>query len=232
MKHIKFAIADMCAKADVHNVTFDGELFCYGMKFQDICSRVKRTTSPHPEAEAISYHIFDLICDAPQSERLVGLNSIMNHSMWPLQKVPTYYAEKERWPYYFKLFTELGAEGVIVRNPDARYETKRSANLLKYKTMLEGRFEITCFLEEISIEGEPKKQLGALNLRAENGEIFSCGASMIDHNERMLLWRQSIPAGCITKESHVAVVRYPELTNRGVPHMPVLIRLERKVKDA
>ena len=58
----------------LHTEELDGELYCHGMPFSEIHSRVSRTVNLHPDYQKIQYHIFDYKGEREANyERLIDL---------------------------------------------------------------------------------------------------------------------------------------------------------------
>jgi ATP-dependent DNA ligase len=115
---------------------------------------------------------------------------------------------------YDKLI-ELGYEGIIVRHTQAPYEIKRSLWVMKFKGKREDEYKIVGYKEEISIDGTPKKSLGALECISGDGNTFFVGTGFTAE-DRQLLW--SNKDNLIGK---IAKIKYQHLTDRKVPRFPV-----------
>jgi DNA ligase-1 len=100
----------------------------------------------------------------------------------------------------------LGGEGLMLRQPQSRYEAGRSSTLLKVKTFHDA--------EAVVIGHEPgagrhKGRLGALSVRLENGTQFAVGTGFSDAE------RGNPPA-----VGSIITFRYQELSEAGVPRFP------------
>jgi len=200
---------------DVPFFQFDGELYNHEMSLQEIGSICRKTTRLDEDYKKISYVIFDTITVHKQSERFGWMHMNRELFKYPLCRLETDYILKSLWECWYAMYLGWGYEGIILRNPEAFYEEGKSSNLLKYKHINTETFPIIGFSEAISIEGEPKGMLGSVTLLTKSGEHFNCGAGHLDHANRIDIWEH--PEG-FTK----AEVDFPELTDRGVPHQPVL----------
>lgn len=205
-------------------LVLDGELYCDSIPFESICSIVKRN-SPHPDMLKIQYHIFDIINEFQQTQRLHALDYFLHTygNFSYLYPVPSVWCNSED-----EIFRQLasnmrlGYEGIIVRWPDALYQPKRVTTLLKFKPQKQDIYEILRVEEEISIDNIPKGSLGAF-VCAEIGSnlTFNVGTGpLLTAAERWRLWqqRETLPGKLI-------VVKYQKLTARGVPRHPVAISL-------
>ena len=194
----------------------DGELYTHGKPFEEIVSITSRTVNLHPNSEMIQYHLFDTISSKPQFERLLPY-----YNTHPIVTVPIYPATNlEQVLKIYDNILNQGYEGIIVRHIDAPYQRKRSVYIMKFKPKKDDYYTIIGYKEEVSIHGEPKERLGALECTSESGEYFTVGSGLTD-NLRERLWtdRQNLPG----KLCHIA---YQHITSgRGVPRFPIFIEI-------
>ncbi len=206
----------------------DGELYHHGWTQQHINSVVLRNNT-HPEIEQIEYHIYDTITNEPQDCRLSFLHNLEGYPH--LEAVPLFIPCSDEPVSAMEVilhagheYVKQGYEGVIVRDADGLYETKRSNYLLKWKPKYKEYFEIVGLYNEVSEEGEVRAKLGALGL-VKDGQDFRCGGGRLSHAERRKAWVDL----CTRRYGDFkALVVYPELTERGVPSQPILLRIERR----
>jgi DNA ligase-1 len=115
-----------------------------------------------------------------------------------------------------ELYTKIGYEGVMVRDPNARYCFGRTSNLLKWK-----RFHTMAARIVDSYEGKGKHQgrLGGVVTQTQDGVLVDVGTGFSDE-ERTTLWaqRHQLPGRSV-------VVKYQERTQRGVPRFPVFAEM-------
>ncbi len=203
----------------------DGELLVPNKSFQEICSFVKRKTL-HQHFHLIEYHIFDVISDFPQENRLFFLwNYLTDFGRQcplpedsPCHLVHWKHCCREEISLHLRKYIAHGYEGIILRHPTAKYEFRRSPNLLKLKPTQTDMFRCVDFYEEVSIDGELKNTLGALVCVSPNNERFSVGSGFT-RAQRKDFW--------INRDELIGsqiLVKYQELTNRGVPRFPIFIR--------
>ena len=100
----------------------------------------------------------------------------------------------------------LGGEGLMLRQPGSKYETGRSATLLKVKTFKDAEAEV---IGHQAGAGRHKGRLGALLVRLPDGTEFSVGTGLSDAE-------RASPPGIGT----VVTFRYQELSDGGVPRFP------------
>ncbi|WP_425616169.1 DNA ligase [Anatilimnocola sp. NA78] len=104
----------------------------------------------------------------------------------------------------------LGGEGLMLRQPDSRYEFGRSSTLLKVKTFHDAEAVVVSHQPG---KGRHKGRLGALLVALPNGTQFSVGTGFSDAQ------RERPPAIGAT-----ITFRYQELTDGGVPRFPSFVR--------
>jgi DNA ligase 1 len=215
---------------NVRPLHFDGELYVHGMSLQDIRTICKRTTTQHPDHDVMEFHIFDRIPfyvepSKSQTSRLLSLNQLL---CWPHKQdrqrihiVPFYQQNLDEVDSLLAQHLSEGYEGIMLRNPNALYEFRRSNNLLKLKPRQIGAFTILYANEAIDIYGMPKDTLGSLTLRLVDQRTFHCGAGQLTHPQRQFLWdhRDQLPG----KTAHI---HYQELSDAGIPQQPILRYIE------
>lgn len=216
--HIREAFARLPITS---HLEFDGELYVHGKSLQSIRSIVSRRKDLHPDHETVTFNLFDIVINETQYSRL---DLIYSH-LKPLFSSPLTIVETTPCNTYEEIYALLveymkeGYEGVIVRDYRAPYVRKRSTKMLKWKPRKHDCYKIVEVLEAVDLSGAPKNTLGALTLDSDGGR-FNCGAGMLTHEQRDSYWE--------TREDLIglyAVIKYPELTERGVPSHPVLVEI-------
>lgn len=218
------------ASKNLPDLELDGEIYLHGMSKQEIGSYLRRN-QPKEGFEKIEYHIFDLVCNRPQIQRIEALWS----DLWPMLKgvgpirlVEVYNVEDARRLLdLLDHFVGLKYEGLIVRNPLGEYERKRTPNMLKWKPKYKDSYKIVDVEEEVDQHGVPKRMLGAIWCE-KDGERFKVSAGGFSHDQRKLYWR----SGGWWIVGKYLLVRYPELTDRGVPMHAVALEItDKEVED-
>lgn len=217
-------INEQLRESGLRNIELDGELYVHNAKHQDIHGVVGRTANLHPEFESIEYHIFDIINEKRQAERLLELTHLPTADNIKLVK---YFIadDEETIMDTLDACMEDGYEGIVVRHAGAPYIRRRSTYVMKFKPRREDYYTIVGYVEEYSQYGEPKNALGALILDSgiinERNELdtFNVGSgSFLTRARREELW-----ANRSTLVGAIAHVKYQHLTNRKVPRHPVLV---------
>lgn len=193
-------------------VHLDGELWIARKTFQRTVSIVRRQDRGK-EWEEVKYLVFD----APQVDdvfeaRMAYLQQLLDETR-PRYATPH---AQERCRDVGHLLEELkrveaaGGEGLMLRQPNSRYEFGRSHSLLKVKTFHDAEARV---LEYLPGTGKHKGKMGALSVELSNGIKFAIGTGFTD-KERA----NPPPIGSIV------TFRYQELTDAGVPRFPSFVR--------
>ena len=203
------------------DIELDGELYCHGMSFEDIHSRVSRTVNLHPDYGCIKYHIFDYVSNEPQIVRMNTLPNLIGKETNAMLVAPYYICNNlEDVMKSYVLLINKGYEGIIVRHLEAPYVRKRSIYMMKFKPKKEDIYEILGWKEEIDKEGNPKDHLGAIICTSDEGTIFSVGSGLTNE-DRKTLWdsRESL-------KGRKVKVQYQHLTSgKKVPRFPVFLEV-------
>ncbi len=198
---------------------FDGELYNHDYKhdFEKITSIVSKKNEVAENHEIVQYHIYDVaLPDMPFALRTKLIEEVLTNAPGCLQMVPTEVVNShEEVLTAFRKWSNLGYEGIMVRNMEANYEGKRSYHLLKLKEFFEEEFEIVGFKEG---RGKLQGHLGSW--------ICKCGDHTFDppmkctQARKKELWE--------TKELYIGkklTVRFTGYTKaKNVPRFPEGIR--------
>jgi DNA ligase-1 len=103
----------------------------------------------------------------------------------------------------------LGAEGVMLRRAGSRYESGRSATLLKVKSFHDAEARVLAHQEGA---GRHRGRLGALFVELLDGTTFSVGTGFSDAER-----------GSPPPVGSFITFRYQELTEAGVPRFPTYV---------
>jgi DNA ligase-1 len=205
---------------------FDGELYCHGMSLQKIRSITGRTVNLHPDHELMNFYMFDVINRSPQRLRTQYLEGLTfkDYSHLSILRSTLAYAFSDVVED-LNTFMEAGYEGIIIRNPNAEYVTKKTNTMLKYKPRKKDCYEIVGTQEEISIHGDPKDALGSFEC-VKDGEFFNVGTGpLLTKHGRESLWARDDLIGKFLS------IKYQNLTDRGVPYVPVAIEIVDRMEE-
>jgi hypothetical protein len=206
------------------NGVYDGELYHHGMPFQEI-SGIARTQHRTNDKAKLEYHIFDLVNPWPQVARLeelerrIRIGKIFSFLVWAEN---IYYLEKvseETLLFQRDEWKKAGYEGLILRDPMGFYEKKKSNYLLKWKAKEQQWFEILNIHEELDIYKRGKDRLGAITMRCGRS-LFKAGTGLTAE-DRANYWTDRIIGWW-------ALIEYPELTTKGVPHQPSIMMIKER----
>lgn len=205
----------------------DGELYCHGWPFEEIHSVVGRTKNLHPNYEAISYSVFDVVSAGPQYVRSKIIPELdLKPPLFQVMTIPCWSLEDVMRAY--DTFLRTGYEGIVVRHIDNEYVRRRSPAMMKFKPKKDDFYEVIDYTEEIDKNGNPKGRLGAIVCKGSDGTVFNVGTGLTD-NDRETLWE--------TREAlsgKLCHVQYQHLTaGKGVPRFPVYVSIvDKPVKGA
>ncbi|MDZ4833219.1 MAG: DNA ligase [Candidatus Melainabacteria bacterium] len=196
--------------ADIH---LDGELWIARKAFQKTVSIVRRQDKSK-EWEAVKFVVFDAphVNDVFEA-RIAFVQQCLDEAQ-PRYARPH---EQERCKSSEHLREELqrveegGGEGLMLRQPNSKYESGRSFTLLKVKTFHDAEARV---LEHLPGTGKHKGRLGALSVELNDGTKFAIGTGFSDKQ------RESPPP-----VGSIVTFRFQELTDGGVPRFPSYVRL-------
>lgn len=158
-------------------IALDGELFIGRGKFRATVGAVKKKTPVDAEWRAIRYCVFDAP-DAPggfekRLEFCAATLSACKVAAVVAHRVCRNDADLDA---FFSELCAQGAEGVMLRAPNSRYENRRSHNLLKYKPVESAE---AVMVGQESGEGKYAGMVGALVLQW-NDVVFKVGTGLTD----------------------------------------------------
>ena len=182
---------------------YDGELLVvdedgYPLNRQTgngILNKALKGTINHDEAAKVRATVWDYIpylyftsgeCPIPYSKRLASLVNLPEK----INLVPNFIVENiEEAQAKFKEYYDIGEEGIILKDPKAFWENKRSKSLIKFKGELE------CDLKIVDVEdgtGKYEGLLGALVCESEDGIIKTKVGSGFSDEDRAKIKREDV----------------------------------------
>lgn len=212
------------------NVSLDGELWLGRGLFQKISGLGnykigKKITQEYLDSlwKDVKFMIFDVPhIDKPFVERLDVLKTIIQdiNIKYPQQNnvvlvEPIQINSEQHLSTLYGDYITNGAEGIILRHPNSKYEPKRSKLLLKMKLNADAEAIV---VEHVLGTGKYKSLLGSLKCKLENGKTFNIGTGFTDSMRREYNDSESkhyIPIGAKVNFS------YMEMTQSGIPRHPV-----------
>ena len=146
--HVQAQLLTIMRAGDI----WDGELYIHGKFLEEIVSAVKKWNDNTPDVEFI---IFDMVKDESYEHRLISMQALRRHTLSCIEAPSIDVLEfcelqdDAHMKQKHKEYVGRGYEGCMLRNFDGKYESgKRSADLQKYKQMVEDDFQITGVLED------------------------------------------------------------------------------------
>lgn len=227
------------------HTALDGELFLGRDKFADINGLTKRKDTSSPLWRKVKYYVFDTwsphLLDEPFYRRYNAIKRIVansckrNRSKCPLQVVQQKpirsVAQAQK---FFRCIIDKGGEGLVVRDPDAKYEQKRSATLLKWKPQRDAEAKVVGFTEG---KGRFAGQLGAMKVRTLTSPSRSFKlAGRIDAKFRAAYRFRNGKLTNVTNNpayprvGDIVTYQYMTLTHKGIPRQPVFMRIRHHAK--
>ena len=190
----------------------DGELWTKRGDFEHISSIVNQQ-KPHDGWKEIRYNIFEV----PHQkggllERLSVLEKwLAKHHSKFIKIIPQKVCKgQEDLKLELKRVEQLGAEGLVVRNPKALYIDKRTSEALKVKSFQDDECVVSGYTKG---HGKFKGLVGAL-ICEWHGKVLKIGSGLSDED------RRNPPA----LDSNVTF-KYNGLTRYGNPKFPVFLRV-------
>jgi ATP-dependent DNA ligase len=190
------------------HLILDGEIFTTEISFNKICSSIKRD-EPNEESLKAEFHCYDIFDknnqDLPYSERMKLIPDLPK----PFIKVDSYFcASEDEVLKKHKEFVQSKYEGSIIRNLRGKYDSgAKSSNMFKLKDFEDGEYKI------IGKKLDKNDECVFICLDEKINEEFDCKPEGT-HEERVAYYEEDNIGLMLT-------IRYPELTERGVPRFPV-----------
>jgi DNA ligase-1 len=240
-------IFNYCPEWFIHllpqGISLDGELWMGRGQFQNVAglSNLKISDKNNKEKldkiwKQVKYMVFDIPSEKnkPYVERIQILKKLIDditikygYNCPIVYSNTTYIDSEETLTNTFKQYTDNGAEGLIIKEPNALYENKKSKFMLKIKIHEDGEAIVIGFEEG---KGRLNGLLGSLKCKLKNGKTFNIGSGLNDiirkeyNNPDSIYY---IPLNSIVNFS------YMEITNDGIPRHPIYrgIRTDVNKKD-
>ena len=219
LNHIK---ADVAANNSDTNLVLDGELYSDTLTFQELVGLVKRVTLKPGNDEQmleVSLRVYDCVelnNEADFTDRYQTITNLTDGAEY-LSLVENVGVSTESEIHAAQAqFVEEGYEGAMVRNLTGAYAIgKRSANLQKVKTFLDGEYPIVGFTQGTG--GETGCVMW--ECQTPDGQTFTVRPRGTQEDRKVLFQNGSDYVG------QQLTVRYQELTDGGVPRFPVGIAI-------
>lgn len=195
----------------------DGELYAGRGKFEKTQSIVMDKTADILAWKSVKFHVFDVPdVGGGLLDRLENLREFLRQK--PNENIVIVEQIKVKDNAWLKNFAEQifanGGEGVVVRDPNAPYERKRSQNALKYKKFHDAECKIIAINHG---KGKYKNAMGSVICKdLQSGKSFKIGSGFSDEE------RANPP-----KIGTIITYKFQNLTAKGKPRFPVFLRVRR-----
>lgn len=187
----------------------DGELWTKRGDFENILSIVKSGKN----WEKLTYNIFEVPnANGNFSTRLNKIENYLKINQTEYIRVIEQ-IECKNLRHLERVFNNLiskGAEGVMVKNPNAEYQNGRSDNLLKLKPYFDAEAKVIGYREG---NGKFKGQLGSILVEFQNKKLYI--GSGFSQKER-----ENPP-----KIGEIITFKYSGFTKNQIPRFPVFLRV-------
>ena len=187
----------------------DGELWTKRGDFENISSIV-RDKVPSEKWKGIKHYIFEVPnAKGNLFERLKIVKPYEGKYIKIIPQIPI--KNKKQMKAFLKKIEAKGGEGVVVRDPNIPYISKRTSKALKVKSFLDTECKVIGYTKG---KGKYKNMIGALLCQLPNGTIFKIGSGLSDS------LRKNPP-----KIGTTITFKYKEMTKYGKPRFPVFLRV-------
>lgn len=197
------------------DVALDGELWIGRGKFEETLSTVLSET-PDERWQKVHFMVFD----APKTKgNFEGRMQFLQKTL-PKENRFVKVVEQKRCEGAKQLQAErdrvvaLGAEGLMLRQPESAYEPRRSPTLLKVKPFDDAEAIV---IGHESGKGRFEGKLGALHVRTPEGKEFFIGTGFTDAQ------REAPPT-----VGTVITYRFRGVTAKGLPRFPSYLRVRQE----
>jgi DNA ligase 1 len=188
----------------------DGELWIGRQAFQRTVSIVRRQDAGDAWKQ-VKYVVFDApTLDLPFEQRAVEIFRLVERAKYANGLAQVQCQGTDHLRMRLSTMVAAGGEGLMLRQPESRYEIGRSSTLLKVKQFQDAEARV---IEHLPGAGRHRGRMGALLVELPNGKRFSVGTGFTDAQ------RNKPPALGST-----ITFRYQELTDGGIPRFPSFVR--------
>ena len=205
------------------DLAFDGELYADSLahNFEKLISLAKKTKPTESDLiqskNELQYHIYDIVDTSMLfTERQNVIQKIFREyldDVDSVKMVPTVQViDREHMDKLYAEYIMNGQEGQMIRT-NAKYQGKRSSDLLKRKEFEDAEFEILGVIEG---QGTWQNMAKSLKVVTPNGDVFHAGIKGTQEYCRNLLENANDVIG------KFATIRYQNLSNAGIPRFPVV----------
>jgi len=223
----------------------DGEFFAGHEGFACVSGTVRHKVPIESDWQHVKFMAFDILhgecLNRPYAERYKWLQALIKKghktgaTHIDLVKQHEITSMKQAYEFYKGVLRD-GGEGVVIRDPHATYEQRRSCTLLKWKPVPEQEAKIVGYVEG---KGRFKGMLGAFKAQMINdrtkklekkyfnlaGQISSDFRARYKFSQGKLV---SGPGSTHPVIGDVVTYNYMSMTANGLPRQPVFLRIQHK----
>lgn len=215
LDHISESLKAISFPGDV--VWLDGELYNHDISFNEINSRVRRTSNFTNQSMDIQYWVYDVVSNKPFETRMNVLKEFLTQTKQVIL-TPTIMASANDVSSIHKRMVGDNYEGTMIRVVNSSYEVgKRSSNLLKYKDFCQEEFKVIGFKQKKIVNGAVT--LGSITLQCfkDPKVVFNATPTMTNEEKQNIWENQKDFVG------KIATVKFFEKTPKNIPRFPRLI---------
>jgi DNA ligase-1 len=203
LNHITDSLAEF-------NVDLDGELIIPGLTFQQSCGRL-RSNNPNPGAQ---FWIFDTpTIEDTLIERRRFLSNLFSEPVKGVTLIPHYVIHSmEELRFNYQSALSVGYEGLVIKNPDAPYQRKRSWDWMKMKQIETIDVPVIGWFEGT---GKYAGMMGGVTIELPDGTECNVGSGFSDED-------RADPEQFMNK---IVEVEYHQKTDAGSLRHPRFVRV-------
>lgn len=213
---IKKLVESGLMKDGVDGEIFSGHVKQGGLSLQQIISAFRK---PNENTHRLFFALYDVCSDGTQEERVQDMIKIKGLNLsCIIGNIETIFIETpEGADSWYAEWLEQGAEGIVYRNLDGKYDYgKRSYNLIKRKPRLDAEAKVVGCVPD-------KNNAGLLSCILQNGVEFKCLMRVDSHPDTD--YRKFDNASTLLNT--FITFEYEELSDDGVPTKPVGVGLRK-----
>jgi hypothetical protein len=211
----------------------DGELYVPGLTAPEITGCAKRMNDPR--RAQFEYHLYDCMMDEGFGKRWASIGTAWVDfvSIYGIPKyiklvTTEYLKDPSKLQDKMDHYVYLKYEGLMVRLDDVPYEYgKRTKNLLKWKEIMDGEYEITGITYERrmgSVQEGGMKYLVEFHCKFSNGETFKAIPKWsVDRRHQFWMDNKDKKPEDLLPTLEPLLVEYREVTVNGLPFHAVAI---------
>ena len=195
------------------NMALDGELWTARDDFQRTVSIVRKQDK-NSDWKDVKYMVYDAPCvDKKFSERLELIKAVLaqKNSKYVIMHEQTVCRDQAHLDAALDEVLKKKGEGMMIKDPESSYESKRSNKLLKVKTFEDAEATV---LEHLKGTGRLSHTMGKIKVRNDHGVEFHVGSGFTDAERRKP-----------PKLGSRITYKFQGLTKSGLPRFPIFLRV-------